>query len=168
MLATQKGRSKPVRISSRRWLKLILPPEASAAIVLEMRRLKVGRLRSTDSAGISAPHLRRSFDRDVRWLESGGQEEVRQSSLPLPHPVCFSQVFILKRVKVVCFDTLLQVLILKGLALHQNCAKCGPLPQTVFILKGGKVVCFGTVLEVLIPRELECTTIVQNEGIWRG
>jgi len=77
-------------------------------------------------------------------------------------------VLILKEVKVVCFDTLLQVLILKGLALHQNCAKCGPLPQTVFILKGGKVVCFGTVLEVLIPRELECTTIVQNEGIWRG
>src|SRR5258708_23670137 len=35
MLATQKGRSKPVAISSRRWLKLISPPDASAAIVLE-------------------------------------------------------------------------------------------------------------------------------------
>src|SRR2546426_10802357 len=89
MLATQKGRSKPVRISSRRWLKLIFPPDGSAAIVLEMRRLKVGRLQSTDSAGISAPHPRCSFDRDVRRLESGGQEEVRQSSLPLPPPRLF-------------------------------------------------------------------------------
>src|SRR6266852_986881 len=35
ILATQKGRSKPVRISSRRWLKLISPPDASAAIVME-------------------------------------------------------------------------------------------------------------------------------------
>lgn len=35
MLATQKGRSNPVRISSNRWLKLISPPNASAAIVLE-------------------------------------------------------------------------------------------------------------------------------------
>src|SRR5437879_2930198 len=38
MLATQKGRSKPVRISSNRWLKLISPPDASAAIVLEAGR----------------------------------------------------------------------------------------------------------------------------------
>ena len=37
-------------------------------------------------------------------------------------------MFILKEVKVVCFDTLLEVLILKGLILHQNCEKCGPLP----------------------------------------
>src|SRR5260370_42505884 len=35
MLATQKGRSKPVRISSNRWLKLICPPDASAAAVRE-------------------------------------------------------------------------------------------------------------------------------------
>jgi hypothetical protein len=35
-------------------------------------------------------------------------------SLPHPLPV-FSQVFILKGVKVICFDTLLQVLILHGL-----------------------------------------------------
>src|SRR5882762_2053338 len=34
----------------------------------------------------------------------------------------FSQVFILKVVKVLCFDTLLQVFILKGLTLHKNCA----------------------------------------------
>jgi hypothetical protein len=34
-------------------------------------------------------------------------------------------VFILKRVKVICFDTLLQVLILKGFTLHQNFAKSG-------------------------------------------
>jgi hypothetical protein len=45
-------------------------------------------------------------------------------SAPLPHPAVFHQVFILKVVKVVCFDTLLQVLILKGFALHQNCVKC--------------------------------------------
>jgi hypothetical protein len=32
-------------------------------------------------------------------------------------------VLIPKGVKVLCFDTLLQVLILKGLALHQNCAR---------------------------------------------
>ena len=31
-------------------------------------------------------------------------------------------MFILKGVKVICFDTLLQVLILKGFTLHQNCA----------------------------------------------
>jgi len=43
-------------------------------------------------------------------------------------------VFILKGDKVVCFDTLLQVLILKGLMLHQDCAKCS-LPQEVLILK---------------------------------
>ena len=32
---------------------------------------------------------------------------------PLPHPPVFHQVLILKGVEVVCFDTLLQVLILK-------------------------------------------------------
>ena len=37
---------------------------------------------------------------------------------PPPHPAVFHQVFILKVVKVLCFDTLLQVLILKGLTLH--------------------------------------------------
>ena len=31
-------------------------------------------------------------------------------------------MFILKVVKVLCFDTLLQVFILKGLTLHKNCA----------------------------------------------
>src|SRR6266446_7004227 len=31
-------------------------------------------------------------------------------------------MFILKGVKVICFDTLLQVLNLKGFTLHQNCA----------------------------------------------
>src|SRR6266853_2826062 len=36
---------------------------------------------------------------------------------PLP---CFSQVFILKVVKVLCFDTLLQVFILKGLTGKHN------------------------------------------------
>jgi hypothetical protein len=33
-------------------------------------------------------------------------------------PPGFSQVFILKELKVVCFDTYLQVFILKGLTLH--------------------------------------------------
>jgi hypothetical protein len=42
---------------------------------------------------------------------------------PPPRPAVFHQVFILKVVKVVCFDTLLEVLILKGFALHQNCAE---------------------------------------------
>lgn len=42
---------------------------------------------------------------------------------PLPHPAFFHQVLILKVVEVFCFDTLLQVLILNGLTLHQNCAK---------------------------------------------
>jgi hypothetical protein len=34
MLATQKGRSKPVLISSRRWLKLIFPPDGRPAEAL--------------------------------------------------------------------------------------------------------------------------------------
>jgi hypothetical protein len=42
-----------------------------------------------------------------------------------PHPAVFHQVFILKEVKVVCFDTLLEVLILKGFTFHQNCAERG-------------------------------------------
>ena len=37
-----------------------------------------------------------------------------------PPPPGFSQVFILKELKVVCFHTLLQVLILKELTSHQN------------------------------------------------
>jgi hypothetical protein len=39
-----------------------------------------------------------------------------------PPPPGFSQVFILKGLKVVCFDTLLQVLILKTLTFEKNCA----------------------------------------------
>jgi hypothetical protein len=62
-------------------------------------------------------------------------------------------VFILKEVKVVCFDTLLQVLILKGVTLHQNCGKFG-VPQEVLILKTVKVVCFEPVLQVLILKGL--------------
>jgi hypothetical protein len=53
-----------------------------------------------------------------------GQKRKRQEShleCPSPRPV-FHQVFILKVVKVFCFDTLLEVFILKGLRLHQNCA----------------------------------------------
>src|SRR5258708_4743946 len=57
--------------------------------------------------------------------------------LPPPSP-CFSYLFILKEIKVICFDILLQVLILKGVRLHQNCAKCGSL-VTLFILKGFKL-----------------------------
>jgi hypothetical protein len=39
----------------------------------------------------------------------------REEALPSP---CFSQVLILKGVKVLCFDTLLQVFILNGLGVH--------------------------------------------------
>ena len=42
--------------------------------------------------------------------------ESAERSCPLPHPAVFHQVFILKVVKVICFDTLLEVLILKGLS----------------------------------------------------
>jgi hypothetical protein len=46
------------------------------------------------------------------------------NSLSDPHPLpLFSQVFILKGVKVLCFDTLLQVLILKGV----RGGGCGPV-----------------------------------------
>ena len=45
------------------------------------------------------------------------------------------------------------MLILKGVTLHQNCAKCG-LPQEVLILKAVKVVCFDTLLPVLILNSL--------------
>ena len=47
-------------------------------------------------------------------------------------------MFILKGDKVFCFDTLLEVLILKGFTLHQNCAKCGFL-AILFILNGFKL-----------------------------
>jgi hypothetical protein len=40
--------------------------------------------------------------------------------------------------KVVCFDTLLQVLILKRFTLHQNCARQG-ISLNVFILKRFKL-----------------------------
>src|SRR5258707_7042802 len=43
-----------------------------------------------------------------------GMCPVRTSKVPTPLPLGFSQVLILKVVKVLCFDTLLQVLILKG------------------------------------------------------
>ena len=62
-------------------------------------------------------------------------------------------MFILNVVKVVCFDTLLQVLILKGVRLHQNCAKCS-LPRSPFILKVVKALCFDKLFEVLILRKL--------------
>ena len=41
-----------------------------------------------------------------------------------------------------------------------------PVFHEVFILKGVKVVCFDTLSEVFILQDLECTTIVQNEGIF--
>src|SRR3989442_5499459 len=66
--------------------------------------------------------------------------------------------------EVACFDTLLQVLILKGVTLHQNCAKCG-LPQEVLILKTVKVICFDTAVQVLILKGLECTETVQDGSI---
>src|SRR6266481_9584146 len=39
---------------------------------------------------------------------------------PSPNPPGFHQVFILKAVIAVCFDAILQVLILKGLTLHKT------------------------------------------------
>jgi Na+/glutamate symporter len=42
-------------------------------------------------------------------------------------------VFILKAVKVLCFDTLLQVFILKGLTLHKNCA----ILEAFFVMSEG-------------------------------
>ena len=53
------------------------------------------------------------------------------------------------------------MLILKGVTLHQNCAKCG-LPQEVLILKTVKVVCFEPAVQVLILKGLECTETVQD------
>jgi hypothetical protein len=50
-----------------------------------------------------------------------------------PHPAIFHQVFILKLVKVLCFDTLLEVFILKDL-------ECTKIVQS------------GSVLRVLLPR----------------
>src|SRR6266404_7037413 len=47
------------------------------------------------------------------------------AGLPTPPPV-FSQVFILKVVKVLCFDTLLQVFILKGLTGKHNIRPASP------------------------------------------
>src|SRR6266852_754726 len=45
-----------------------------------------------------------------------------QSQAARPPSPLFSQVLILKVVKVLCFDTLLQVLILRDLRVHQKCA----------------------------------------------
>jgi|SRR5689334_11022071 len=42
-------------------------------------------------------------------------QPVLGSYFPLPHPPVFHEVFILKGVKVVCFDTLSEVFILRGL-----------------------------------------------------
>ena len=47
-------------------------------------------------------------------------------------------MLILKGVKVVCFDTLLEVLILKGLTLHQDCAN-RRISVNVLILKRFKL-----------------------------
>jgi hypothetical protein len=59
-------------------------------------------------------------DRGATWRIDGVSDEWRVASgeknrrkLVPPLPLGFSQVLILKGVKVVCFDTLLQVLILK-------------------------------------------------------
>src|SRR5712671_132410 len=55
----------------------------------------------------------RSSPAATPWASTGLCEFLRADYLPTPPPV-FSQVFILKGVKVLCFDTLLQVFILKG------------------------------------------------------
>jgi hypothetical protein len=43
-----------------------------------------------------------------------------------PSPPSFSQVFILKKVKVICFDTLLQVFILNNLEGREKCKSQSP------------------------------------------
>ena len=65
----------------------------------------------------SARHLPRYLPRFASFQKSAH----RQKSYPIPPspPPVFSQVLILKGVKVVCFDTLLQVLILKELVEEQ-------------------------------------------------
>jgi hypothetical protein len=50
----------------------------------------------------------------------------------------FLQVLILKRVKVFCFDTLLQVLILKGLTLEQIFSATGQTPFRRMAFPGDK------------------------------
>jgi len=47
------------------------------------------------------------------------------AALHAPLPLGFSQVFILKAVKVLCFDTLLQVFILKGLRCYAASIEIG-------------------------------------------
>ena len=60
-----------------------------------------------------------------------------------PPPPLFSQVFILKGVKVVCFDTLLQVLILKVVRVppfHNTLSRrCGPPHPRCFAKRGCKL-----------------------------
>src|SRR5712671_1470210 len=51
---------------------------------------------------------------------------VNSTGLGAPPPPVFSQVFILKVVKVLCFDTLLQVFILKGLTGKHNIRPTSP------------------------------------------
>jgi len=71
MLATQKGRSKPVLISSKRWLRLIPPPDASAAIALEVdsRQLKVEKEAGRGDAAMPVRKLRpmKEFEYRGQW-----------------------------------------------------------------------------------------------------
>ena len=80
-----------------------------------------------EQAGLSCGVAEGLLGRVVYNLESGG----KTATLHAPLPRVYSQVFILKGVKVACFHTLLQVFILKELRdccrmlIHKQ--KCGCL-----------------------------------------
>ena len=64
---------------------------------------------------------------DHTWLIDGtSRMSSALFSLGTPPPL-FSQVFILKELQVICFDTLLQVLILKVFTLQQELCGCDRL-----------------------------------------
>jgi hypothetical protein len=67
-------------------------------------------------------YLRRYLRRTAR-AASGDEEPIPIRVIWPPSPLGFSQVLILKVVKVLCFDTLLQVLILKKLVVYRRCPR---------------------------------------------
>src|SRR5258708_2370275 len=60
---------------------------------------------------------------DHRWIGAKNGQLYPRGGSPSPY---FSQVFILKVVKVLCFDTLLQVFILKGVTGKHNIRPTSP------------------------------------------
>src|SRR5882762_9075102 len=84
--------------------------------------------------------------RDALGLICQGCARSVPSWLPTPSPG-FSQVFILKVVKVLCFDTLLQMFILKGLGRKHNRQKV----VYFAIAYGRSLQLYRTVLPLLTP-----------------